>query len=77
MIDDSIKVENLVAFFQDEGHNLMAFGDLDARKHHRSLALHFGIDYEPFVSFQLHNLFSTMNWLTPKRCILTAATLYL
>ena len=31
----------------------MAFGDLDARKHHRNLALHFGIDYEPFVSSPL------------------------
>lgn len=47
-LDDSIKVENLVSFFEAKGHNLIAFGDIDSRRHLRNLALHFGVDYEPF-----------------------------
>jgi hypothetical protein len=49
-LDDSIKVEKLIEFFEAEDHNIIAFGDIDARKHFRSLALKFGVDYEPFVS---------------------------
>jgi len=48
VLDDSIKVEKLIEFFEAENHNIIAFGDIDARKHFRSLALKFGVDYEPF-----------------------------
>jgi len=47
-LDESLKIENLVSFFEAKGHNMMVFGDIDARRHIRGLALHFGIDYEPF-----------------------------
>lgn len=47
-LDDSVKIENLVSFFEAKGHNMMVFGDVDARRNLRGLALHFGVDYEPF-----------------------------
>jgi len=36
-----------VKYFEEKGHNLVAFGDIDSRKHLRNLALKFGVDYEP------------------------------
>ena len=52
-LDDNLKVDNLVEFFKAQNHNLIAFGDVDARRHVRNLALNFGIDFEPFVSIYL------------------------
>ena len=49
-LDVNLNVKNLIKFFEAENHNLVAFGDIDARRHLRSLALKFGIDFEPFVS---------------------------
>jgi hypothetical protein len=49
-IDASVRVENLVEFFEAPEHNLVAFGDVDARRHFRNLGLNFGIDFQPFVS---------------------------
>ncbi len=49
-IDPSVSVENLVEFFEAPEHNLVAFGDVDARRHFRNLGLNFGIDFQPFVS---------------------------
>lgn len=56
-LDTSVKVDSLVEFFEAEGHNLVAFGDLDSRRHFRSLALSFGIDFEPFVSSNTSHIF--------------------
>ena len=52
-LESSVKVDSLIEFFEAEGHNLVAFGDLDARRHFRNLGLNFGIDFQPFVSIQL------------------------
>ena len=49
-IDASVRVESLVEFFEAPEHNLVAFGDVDARRHFRNLGLNFGIDFQPFVS---------------------------
>jgi hypothetical protein len=38
----------LKEFFEAPGHNLVAFADIDARRHFKGLALYFGIDYEPY-----------------------------
>ncbi len=43
-----MKLETLKGFFEAPGHNLVAFADIDARRHFKGLALHFGIDYEPY-----------------------------
>jgi hypothetical protein len=55
---------------------MIAFGDLDSRRHFRNLALQFGIDYEPFVS--IDNLLSNelcrnMSSLILKLCTLMVA----
>jgi len=55
-LDESLKVESLVSFFEAQGHNLIAFADIDARRHVRNLGLNFGIDFEPFVSSLYFNL---------------------
>jgi len=34
-LDEAIKFENIVEFFKAEGHNLIAFGDVDTRAYHR------------------------------------------
>ena len=52
-LESSVKVDSLIEFFEAEGHNLVAFGDLDARHHFRNLGLNFGIDFQPFVSIHL------------------------
>jgi hypothetical protein len=44
-IEASVKVESLIEFFEAPDHNLITFGDLDARRHFRNLALNFGIDF--------------------------------
>lgn len=49
-LETSVRVDSLIEFFEADGHNLVAFGDLDARRHLRNLALNFGIDFQPFVS---------------------------
>lgn len=64
-MEASVKVDSLVEFFESDGHNLIAFGDLDARRHLRNLALNFGIDFQPFVSESLRlTHYSIMNLLT-------------
>lgn len=47
-IEASVRVESLVEFFEAPEHNLVAFGDVDARRHFRNLGLNFGIDFQPF-----------------------------
>ena len=36
--------------YEDRSHNLMVFGDIDARKHVRKLVNRLGVDFEATVS---------------------------
>ena len=47
-INENLKLDTLKEFFEASGHNLVAFADIDARRHYKGLALLFGIDYEPY-----------------------------
>ena len=51
-IANDLKVADIMEFFEAKGHNLMLFGDLDARRHTRKIATNFGVDFENFVSSQ-------------------------
>ena len=37
-IAKGLKVNDMMDFFETQGHNLMIFGDIDARRHTRKLA---------------------------------------
>lgn len=54
-IADGLQVDDVVQFFEHAGHNLMVFADIDARRHVRKIANHFGVDFEPYVSLVLAN----------------------
>ena len=45
VIEQSVKVENLINVFEAPNHIMIAFGDVDARRHFRNLGLNFGIDF--------------------------------
>ena len=45
-----LKVNDMIDFFETQGHNLMIFGDIDSRRHTRKLANQFGVDFENYVS---------------------------
>jgi hypothetical protein len=47
-IANDLKVSDIMEFFEAKGHNLMLFGDLDARRHTRKIATNFGVDFENF-----------------------------
>lgn len=49
-IANGLKVNDMLDFFEAEGHNLMLFGNIDSRKHTRKLANQFGVDFENYVS---------------------------
>ena len=49
-IAKGLKVDDFMEFFETQGHNLMIFADIDARRHVRRLATNFGVDLENYVS---------------------------
>ena len=59
-MDDAIKLKQLMQWFEQKEHNMIVFGDIDARKYIRGLALRFGVDYEEAVSSQPNSDFSAL-----------------
>ena len=49
-----LKVDDMMEFFSAEDHNLLLFGDIDARRHTRKLATRFGVDFENYVRALSH-----------------------
>jgi hypothetical protein len=54
-IASGLKVADMMEFFSAKDHNLLVFGDVDARRHTRKLATQFGVDFENYVSILKHD----------------------
>ena len=62
-IAKGLKVNDMMDFFETQGHNLMIFGDIDARRHTRKLANQFGVDFENYVSGIKHMTLRALTYL--------------